>query len=100
MNLTEKTFYGVTAGPGTKVVQFTADWCGPCKMLAPQLAKLSGEYGFDYYKVDVDQNSELARNFKIMSIPTVLVYVDGVLKNSFTGIRPAAELKTEIGLTG
>lgn len=98
MNLTEKTFYGVTAGPGTKVVQFTADWCGPCKMLTPQLAKLSGEYGFDYYKVNVDDNSELARDFMIMSIPTVQVYVDGVLTNRFTGVKPVAELKKEIGL--
>lgn len=99
MNLTEKTFYGETAKPGTKVVQFSADWCGPCKMLTPQLARLSVEYGFDYYKVDVDQNSELARDFRIMSIPTVQVYVDGVLVNSFTGVKPVTQLKAELGLT-
>lgn len=99
IDLTEDSFYAVTAQPGKKVVQFTALWCGPCKMLTPRLESLAEQHGFDYYKVNVDDNSQLARDFRIMSIPTVQVYVDGRLQNTFTGVKSEEVLKDELGLT-
>ena len=55
------------------VVDFSATWCGPCQMLAPILDELSGEVdSVDFYNVDVDENPDLAREFRIMNIPAVV----------------------------
>lgn len=99
MNLNNDSFYVETAKDGKKVVQFTASWCGPCRFLSPRLDRLSQEHGFDYFKVDVDENTELARDFQIMSIPTVQVYENGRVQNTFVGVKSDKELVDELGLT-
>ncbi len=57
------------------LVDFYADWCGPCKMLAPVMDEISKDY--DVYKVNVDTEDELAYEYKIMSIPCVIAFKDG-----------------------
>ncbi len=69
------------------LVDFWADWCGPCKMLAPVIEELDAEYSEEYKicKVNVDEAPELAGKFRIVSIPTVLVFKDGELYKSSVG---------------
>ena len=75
---------------GVMVVDFWASWCGPCKMLAPVIDKLSEHYEGRVIvgKVDVDDNPELAREFGIMSIPTVVILKDGVEVERKVGVMP------------
>lgn len=68
------------------IVDFYADWCGPCKMLAPIFEQLSDELtAITFAKVDVDQSKELADQFKIKSIPTLLIFEKGIVKNTLSG---------------
>ena len=75
------------------VLDFYATWCGPCKMLAPILEELSSELEFNLIKVDVDIYGDLAREYKVMSIPSVFIYKDGNLINNFVGFKNKEDLK-------
>ena len=76
------------------VVDFSATWCGPCQMLAPILDELSGEVdSVDFYNVDVDENPDLAREFKIMNIPSVVALKDGQIVGQQIGFVPKEDLK-------
>ena len=71
------------------VVDFSATWCGPCQMLAPILDELSGEVD----NVDVDENPDLAREFRIMNIPAVVALKDGQIVGQQIGFVPKEDLK-------
>lgn len=77
------------------LVDFWAEWCGPCKSLGPLLEKLAAEYNgaFRLGKVDVDQNQELAGVFGIRSIPTVILVKDGQILDGFAGALPEGQLR-------
>jgi len=77
----------VLAESGVVVVDFWAPWCGPCKMIAPTLEKLAGEYSgrIKVCKVNTDQNRQLAANYKISGIPALLVFRGGKLIDSKSG---------------
>ena len=76
------------------VVDFSATWCGPCQMLAPILEELSGEVdSVDFYNVDVDENPDLAREFRIMNIPAVVAVKDGQIVGQQIGFVPKEDLK-------
>lgn len=76
------------------VVDFSATWCGPCQMLAPILEELSGEVdSVDFYNVDVDENPDLAREFRIMNIPAVVALKDGQIVGQQIGFVPKEDLK-------
>ncbi len=79
----------------TLVVDFYADWCGPCRMLAPVLEKLSGSYEgkAEFVKIDVDDNPDLAREYSIMSIPCIMVFKDGAVAGKNVGFAPAAAMQ-------
>jgi putative thioredoxin len=77
------------------LVDFWAEWCGPCKQLGPVLEKLAGEYNgaFELAKVDVEKEQQLASAFQIRSIPTVMLVKDGQLVDGFPGALPEAQLR-------
>ena len=77
----------------TVLLDFYADWCGPCKMLSPILEKLSEEeINVKICKINVDDSPELASQFKIMSIPTLVVIKDGKETAKAIGMRSKAEI--------
>lgn len=77
------------------LVDFYADWCGPCKMLAPVLEEVAGKVdGVKVVKVNVDDNQEIAQRFGIMSIPTLIGFKNGEQAASSLGFKPAAELES------
>lgn len=77
------------------VIDFWADWCGPCKQLSPVLEKLAVEYGGAWVlaKVDVDANPRLAQMFRVQGIPMVYAVVGGQPVNAFTGVLPEAQVR-------
>ena len=80
------------------VVDFYADWCGPCKIIAPVLEQLSKEYKgkAKFVKIDTDDNQELAGQFGIMSIPTVMFFSKGRVEDIVIGAVPAAIFKQKL----
>ncbi len=80
------------------VVDFYADWCGPCKVIEPVIHKLSEEYQgrVKFVKIDTDANQELAMQFGIMSIPTVMFFSKGKVEDIVIGAVPSAVLKSKV----
>ncbi len=82
---------------GVVLVDFFANWCGPCKMIAPVLDELSNEMtDVTFVKVDVDQEQGLAEKYGVMSIPTLFLMKDGVIVKKVQGFQPKPALKTLI----
>ena len=80
------------------VVDFYADWCGPCKIIEPVVHRLAEEYDgkVKFVKVDTDANQELAMQFGIMSIPTVMFFSKGNVEDIVIGAVPATVLKSKV----
>lgn len=94
-NVTESTFHSeVLKDHGVVLVDFWAPWCGPCRMVGPVLEEISREKGgkIKVVKVNVDDNPQLAANYKIMSIPTMLVFKNGQAVEGFVGAKPKAAI--------
>lgn len=72
------------------LVDFFATWCGPCKMMAPTIDQIATEVAdtADVYKIDVDQAPEIAQRYGVMSIPTLIVFDKGQVKNQAVGAQP------------
>ena len=78
---------------GKVVVDLFATWCGPCKMLSPILDEISEEIPTTkFFKIDVDDNEDIAREYNVMSIPTVLIFENGELSNTIVGLRSREDL--------
>ncbi len=86
-------FDQLTTGPLT-VVDFWAPWCGPCKMMAPVMEKLEEQFGdrIKFVKMNVDGNQKIAQRYKVMSIPSLVLFRDGKAVEKVTGVYPEAKL--------
>lgn len=93
-NITKDTF-NEEVKEGTVLVDFTAEWCGPCKMITPILKELAKELEGEtsIVQVNVDEESELAQRFDVMSIPTLILFKDGKPVGRKTGFLPKPKLQ-------
>ena len=89
--LNQSEFEEATSSKEVVVVDFYANWCGPCKMLKPILEEVSTE-GITVYSVNVDENKELAQQFQISSIPAVILFKDGKQVDSFVGLKEKEDI--------
>ena len=92
MKLTKANFdQEVLQSDKTVLLDFYADWCGPCRMLGPVIEQLAGQYEgkAEIGKVDVDEQGELAMRYGVMSIPTVIFFKDGKEIDRKVGVMPA-----------
>jgi len=98
VELTQENFNEVVGSDGLVLVDFWAEWCGPCKMFGPVFEKSSETHGdITFGKVDTEAQVELAQAFQIRSIPTLMAVRDGVVLYSQAGALPAASLEDLIG---
>jgi thioredoxin 1 len=99
IHLTEATFdVQVASHPGVLVVDFWAEWCAPCRAIAPVLDELARESGgtVALAKVNVDENPGLAARYGIRSIPTILFVKEGKVVEQVVGAVPKAQLKKKL----
>ena len=95
VNLNKESYNkAISSGEKTVMVDFWAPWCGPCKALTPILEEISSEMSeqVGIYKVNVDDNTELAQEHGVQSIPTLLVYKNGSLSETIVGVKTKDEL--------
>ena len=92
--LTLDTFEAAVLGEGITIVDFWADWCGPCKMFAPVFENASDAHpGITFAKVDTEAEQELAGALQIRSIPTLMVFRDGIMLFNQAGAMPAHQFE-------
>ena len=80
------------------LVDFWAEWCGPCRLLAPTIEKIATDYAgkVKVGKVDTDVNRDIATKYRISAIPTVILFKDGQVAQTFVGLRKEADFKQAI----
>lgn len=90
----------VLQSPVPVVVDFWADWCGPCRMVTPELEKLALAHGeaIKVVKVDVDANGAVAQRYGIQGIPTIALFRDGQPVAASVGAKPRAAIESELGI--
>lgn len=99
VNITDASFADdVLMSDKPVLVDFWATWCGPCKMVAPVLEEIAGEHGdkLTVAKIDIDQNPASARDFQVMSIPTMILFSGGKPVKTIVGSKGKAALLREL----
>lgn len=99
LKVTESNFKGeVLEAKKPVLIDFYADWCGPCKMMSPIIDEIAEEVGEGAVvgKINVDDNQELAIQYNVMTIPTIMIFENGEVKKSFVGVRDKAEIMKEL----
>jgi len=87
---TDQSFQELIAGDTPVLVDFWAEWCGPCRMIAPIVEEIAAEYAgtLKVAKLNVDENPQTAGTYDVMSIPTLIVYRNGQPQKRIVGARP------------
>lgn len=93
MNVNKENFASVKAGEKTVLLDFYADWCGPCRMVAPLIEEIAAENPqYLVGKINVDNEPELAQMFDVNTIPTLIVLKNGEVVQQSAGARPKAQI--------
>jgi thioredoxin 1 len=94
VTITQENFESLKNGEQPLVVDFWATWCGPCRMVGPVISELAGEYDgkITVGKCDVEENEDLAVEFGIRNIPTILFFKNGQVVDKLVGAQPKAKL--------
>ena len=88
----------VLQSDGKVIVDFWAEWCGPCHAVSPVLDRIADEHQVKIVKVNIDENQNLAGKYGIMSIPTMILFKDGEPAAAAIGARPKGDLERQLGL--
>jgi len=97
--VTDATFeMEVLKSDKTVVVDFWAEWCGPCRMVSPVLEEIAGEHAEKLIvaKLNIDENPQTARDYQVLSIPTMAVFKDGEQVKTIVGAKPKAALISDL----
>lgn len=98
--ITKENFESEVRNAATPVlVDFWADWCGPCRMLSPVVEQLSNQYAgrVKFGKVNVDEQPQLATSYGVQSIPTLVLFKDGRVADSSIGVVPKEQIESMLG---
>lgn len=94
---TEEFNVEVMNSDGLKVVDFFATWCGPCKMLAPVFDEVSLDIEeAEFLKVDIDQSLDVAREYQVSTVPTIIIFKDGEEIERLVGFKTKQELEAKV----
>ena len=96
MILTDQTFNQEVESNDLILIDFWAEWCGPCKMISPILDEISSEYGLLVGKLNVDENPEKSQEYSVQSIPTMVLFRNGKPVHTVLGAMPKHKLLKEL----
>jgi len=96
MLVTDKSFEEVVKSNGLVLMDFWAEWCGPCKKVSPILDEISEEHGILVGKLNIDENPLKPAEYSVSSIPTMVLFEDGVVVKTIIGARPKHKMLEEL----